>query len=92
MVEERAHGHFAPFLGFLLAFTFDVLDVLAHIVVVVGLMHQHFQVGGCLPCAIFWGFSRWLPPLTDSAIAKACPKLFYRVMNSMDSARLLWDM
>jgi hypothetical protein len=44
MMEERHNGHLAAFLGFLVAFTFDVLDVLAHIVVVVGLLHQHFQV------------------------------------------------
>ncbi|EFJ42337.1 hypothetical protein VOLCADRAFT_97607 [Volvox carteri f. nagariensis] len=52
MVEERANGHLAAFLGFLVAFTFDVLDVLAHIVVVVGLMHQHFQVGLHVPHSV----------------------------------------
>lgn len=44
MEEERHAGHLAAFLGFALAFAFDVLDVMAHIVVVVGLLHHHFHV------------------------------------------------
>lgn len=45
MMEERAHGHKAATACFALAFVFDVLDVLAHIVIVVGLLHHHFNVG-----------------------------------------------
>ncbi|GLI62676.1 hypothetical protein VaNZ11_005352 [Volvox africanus] len=52
MVEERHNGHLEAFLCFLVAFTFDVLDVLAHIVVVVGLLHQHFQVGLHVPHSV----------------------------------------
>ncbi|GIL69503.1 hypothetical protein Vretifemale_422, partial [Volvox reticuliferus] len=52
MMEERHNGHLAAFLGFLVAFTFDVLDVLAHIAVVVGLLHQHFQVGLHVPHSV----------------------------------------
>ena len=44
MMEERENNHLAAFVGFAVAFAFDVLDVLAHIVVVVGLLHQHFHV------------------------------------------------
>lgn len=49
MQEERHGGNLPAFLGFAVAFTFDVLDVLAHVVVVVGLLHHHFQVGLHVP-------------------------------------------
>lgn len=44
-MQERAHGNRAAATCFAVAFFLDVLDVLAHIVVVTGLLHHHFHVG-----------------------------------------------
>jgi hypothetical protein len=55
MMEERHTGNRPALVGFAIAFAFDVLDVVAHIVVVLGLLHHHFHVGLHVPHALLHG-------------------------------------
>lgn len=45
MMEERHERNTLSTIGFAVAFLFDLLDVVAHLVIVVGLLHEYFHVG-----------------------------------------------
>eukprot|EP01026_Neomeris_dumetosa_P055696 TRINITY_DN50725_c0_g1_i4.p2 TRINITY_DN50725_c0_g1~~TRINITY_DN50725_c0_g1_i4.p2 ORF type:complete len:347 (+),score=65.55 TRINITY_DN50725_c0_g1_i4:520-1560(+) len=45
MRKEFGQGSFSGGVAFLVAYLMDMLDVLAHVVIIVGLLEHHFQIG-----------------------------------------------